>query len=42
MFFSDAKCKNGGTPMGGGDEYNCTCLPGYTGVDCGISKLMWT
>ena len=32
-------CENGGNCTDGINEYNCTCAPGYTGVNCETSKL---
>ena len=32
-------CENGGNCTDGINGYNCTCAPGYTGVNCETSKL---
>ena len=31
---SSSPCKNQATCVDGVNEYSCTCVPGYTGVDC--------
>ena len=28
------RCENGGTCVPHQDDYNCTCVPGYTGANC--------
>ena len=31
-------CQNGGTCMDGVNDYNCTCVVGYTGKNCSVGK----
>ena len=33
-------CANGGTCTDGINMYNCTCAPGYTGINCSTGNLM--
>ena len=33
-------CLNGATCVDGINGYTCNCQPGYTGVNCQISKLV--
>ena len=33
-------CQNGGNCTDGVNEYICTCVLGYTGVDCETGKLL--
>ena len=30
-------CQNGGVCAVGVDSYNCTCVAGFNGINCGIS-----
>ena len=32
-------CKNGANCTSSWSDYQCSCLPGYTGVNCETSKL---
>ena len=33
-------CENGGNCTDGVNEYNCTCVSGYTGTECETGKLL--
>ena len=33
-------CENGGSCTDGFNEYNCSCVAGYTGTDCETGKLL--
>ena len=35
-------CENGGNCTDGINEYICTCIPGYTGIDCETGKMLQT
>ena len=32
-------CQNGGTCTDGVDSYNCTCVAGFIGINCGTSEF---
>ena len=34
-------CENGGTCEDGVNSYNCTCMPGFTGHDCGTGNIIY-
>ena len=34
-------CENGGTCEDGVNSYNCTCMPGYSGHDCGTGNAIY-
>ena len=35
---ADKPCQNGGNCTEGVNNYNCSCVPGYTGINCSIGK----
>ena len=35
---ADGPCKNGGSCTDAVNDFNCSCVPGYTGKNCSIGK----